>query len=858
MTATMNYEQPELPASYGPGPGSKRPLSLDGASAWRDVFRVDEDLQRREVTGVLDDKVHISKQSEADHSSSCYDRGDSAHLEDSPVSTNDAYTIRSRDDDLAAVGTGNDSSLEHELRNATIRGWRDEYEFIPIDEFDKILTRQSVRRELQSCLAKLPKEKDLDYWVSAVWDRSKVGKKYTSRRKIFAALVLFNAPEKIISFIDEVLWDKDLPFVLNDDNKWECQGQSETRIVKCLSNPNEWSWRDLDSFESYQWRMLSPIFDMAEGKVIFYHLHRRIPLPFKDSEHVDEDPLGGGFADVARVLIYPGHYKQSNSIDDPLNAFAIKRLRSKDKTQFDLEVESLERFSDGNYPHLIKLLATYSHGGYYHMIFPWAEGNLKDFWRRHPKPNRTYELALWIADQCRGIAKGLKMIHHDEFQHSLSPTEAKKGRHGDIKPENILWFKGSGSDSIPRSDVLKISDFGLTRWHRDVSNHKKYAEGLAVSLTYRAPETSLDMPVSQPWDIWTLGCVFLEFLTWYLLGWEKGVDEFSKQRTSESPRNPIPEDNFFNLGSAATGLKHGASLKGCVINWINKLHATEGCSHFIHDFLDLISDSMLRIRYKERHECKYIVNELEKLHEKCKNEAYCFERAHNQPRKRNTKDSDLSNRCGTATTIISQVVDEHAHLLVTTDDSTLQSSSHEDGVASTGDHVNGSEPNDKFQQMTESPLLASPTSSKFPSKAPSTARGLKENEIRSNSKQPLAMSPAYNSTDTASMSDPEVIERSGNLHRIQEEDTFLQPRTSRDGLSGHKTEVEEGSRSSVSIQRSSHSRQPSSKPKAERCTESLFENDSGVRGETIREQHYLSKRKRLISWLKGIVCFRVE
>ncbi|KAI0838812.1 kinase-like protein [Hypoxylon sp. FL0890] len=200
------------------------------------------------------------------------------------------------------------------------------------------------------------------------------------------------------------------------------------------------------------------------------------------------------------------------------------------------------------------------------------------------------------------------MIHNNEFDKtSLRPNSTNTEQSG--------------------NGILKISDFGLTRWHRDVSSNKTDGGGVFVSKTYRAPEYDLKKSPSQYWDIWALACLYLEFITWYLHGWDKGVDEFSKQRAAESSslsredNYAIGEDHFFNLtrGSEST---YDASLKCDVIIWINKLHATEGCSQFIHDFLDLISDHMLRIRTAHRHESKEIAERLDIMYNKRDSNSY--------------------------------------------------------------------------------------------------------------------------------------------------------------------------------------------------------------------------------------------
>jgi serine/threonine protein kinase len=241
---------------------------------------------------------------------------------------------------------------------------------------------------------------------------------------------------------------------------------------------------------------------------------------------------------------------QALPTDNP--SYAVKKLRHHNYDAFDVEVSNLKRFSAKDHLHLIKLLVTYSWREHYYLLFPWADGNLKDFWERYPKPStprRDYQLTLWFTKQCLGIAEGLKMIHTLDMPdtEALNSAAAHQthGRHGDLKPENILWFKDYQDKDPQCQGVLKISDFGLTRFHGTRSKSHIDADTIAVTGTYRAPEYDVNKSVSQSYDVWTLGCVFLEFVTWYLLGWEE-VDKFSRNRMDEHD-SEVKEDVFFNF-----------------------------------------------------------------------------------------------------------------------------------------------------------------------------------------------------------------------------------------------------------------------------------------------------------------------
>lgn len=110
-------------------------------------------------------------------------------------------------------------------------------------------------------------------------------------------------------------------------------------------------------------------------------------------------------------------------------------------------------------------------------------------------------------------------------------SHAKKyGRHGDINPGNILWFGVGSEDQEHLSGTLKLADFGQAELNSILT--KTQPKSVANTMTYRPPECDLQhKPIRQSYDIWCLGCVFLEFVAW-MLGGKKLLDDFSKKRLS--------------------------------------------------------------------------------------------------------------------------------------------------------------------------------------------------------------------------------------------------------------------------------------------------------------------------------------
>jgi serine/threonine protein kinase len=159
-------------------------------------------------------------------------------------------------------------------------------------------------------------------------------------------------------------------------------------------------------------------------------------------------------------------------------SFAVKRLKSVYFSDFQHEAKMLLRVSNPRHPHIIKLVATYSQNGQFHLVFPLANGNLSSLWKSNPSPLQNLDLYRWIAYQCHGSASGLRHIqeHVDGLQASGSGN-IESFRHGDIKPENILFLKENGNTT----GSLVIPDLGS-------SCRESIADRIICSPLYATPE----------------------------------------------------------------------------------------------------------------------------------------------------------------------------------------------------------------------------------------------------------------------------------------------------------------------------------------------------------------------------------
>lgn len=237
--------------------------------------------------------------------------------------------------------------------------------------------------------------------------------------------------------------------------------------------------------------------------------------------------------------------------------------------------------------HLVPLQLAYKHGHSYFLVFPWADGNLKEFWKNVPAEPSSPDCAVWLFRQCYGIARGLRKIHHlgtiptgnldDELPEIFAYDNKQWGRHGDIKPENILWFENYDE----HRDFLVISDFGLTQFNSADSRSKVPQETVpGATGTYKAPELDLDEDISPRYDIWSLGCVFLEFLSWFLLGNDQTEDDFARARLDDEKRHNsvYASDRFYGLIQSATNpqVNVDAEVKQSVVEVSGRFQSIRG------------------------------------------------------------------------------------------------------------------------------------------------------------------------------------------------------------------------------------------------------------------------------------------
>ena len=229
--------------------------------------------------------------------------------------------------------------------------------------------------------------------------------------------------------------------------------------------------------------------------------------------------------------------------------FALKEFRDKPKvsTNFDRELAILKELRKYSHAHIVTHLATWTQDERYYMLFPYAQCNLREYMKQNKFNPKD---ALWLLDQFHGMAGAVKRIH------DLSSVEAPNSNlnvmtsaaaerrtawHHDLKPENILFFRDASSGR----GMFRISDWGSGKVNT-YRNRSYHTDSPIGTLTYEPPEYTYDGKTSRPYDIWSLGCVFLELLIWAVFG-STIVETFSDQR-----------DDKRNAGSGTGSMKDDA------------------------------------------------------------------------------------------------------------------------------------------------------------------------------------------------------------------------------------------------------------------------------------------------------------
>lgn len=138
-------------------------------------------------------------------------------------------------------------------------------------------------------------------------------------------------------------------------------------------------------------------------------------------------------------------------------------------------------------------------------MFPWANSNLKEFWKETKEQVPSLALIRESVQQIYQLSDALYHLHNFEprpptqsddasginppvtFALEGRPVEqaeeflASNIRHGDLKPDNILRFLDNVNDSRDVGKLI-IADMGLAKHHVIFTQDRTKATGTKVSV----------------------------------------------------------------------------------------------------------------------------------------------------------------------------------------------------------------------------------------------------------------------------------------------------------------------------------------------------------------------------------------
>jgi hypothetical protein len=397
--------------------------------------------------------------------------------------------------------------------------------------------------------------------------------------KIYALLVLCEKQPSLKEFIDADIHDDDLPFIQCKQGRLGsfrlALSRHQATEISCLRS---WKCTEVEQFYGFQFNVLIPYFcsstdPKAPVKDVKYTKGAIMPWIKDDLSRQER----GGYGIVSCIRIHSAchGFRSLAQVKMGNGMFALKRLISQDIKEFQNEKRMLGIFS-GHHDHLIMLLQSFSWNGNNFLLFPWADCDLDRYWGKTKAPydkvnGMNPRLMKWVSRQILGLTAGLHNIHNPAQLDSRS--NMMFGRHGDLKPENILCIQPEGEQS-DQDGILVIGDLGISATHREASRSNQPGKKIPHSPNYRPPECDLEGGIiSRAFDVWTLGCLFLEMVCWILGGIDL-VNEFSTARAKVFYLGSATNTNIFFDIQEMQGGGHVILVKQ-VVNSVS-------CSSFIY------------------------------------------------------------------------------------------------------------------------------------------------------------------------------------------------------------------------------------------------------------------------------------
>jgi serine/threonine protein kinase len=520
-----------------------------------------------------------------------------------------AHTRRRTETPTDMAESGDKPTLFRRLRKAQAECPNEgQQRFLPIDSLNAMITEEAIKQAMPS--------------KQRLLSRTLPSKIALDARKTFAILVEIGEVPKMKELFNEGLTDAHLPLVPTNQNSNELQSE---RTGKRFPSFAHWTTEQrVTDFVDKQWNFLAPVLDTSGAHV---ELSSKCPLPFLEMDEIGHT----GTSTVYKSTLHHAHFVLSPlssphalpsvSPPTPSSPYPHFTIAAKEHRTLDLftqEKKNLDTALTLSHPHHKVPFGTLRKGALHYILFPWASGgNLRDFWRTHNHLARDADLALWTLRQSRGVADALAELHRVNC------------RHGDLKPENILHFTTTTTTSPDRvNGTLLIADVGISRTHTHATSVRQVGTTTrATTPAYEAPEARAHdaphAPRARRYDVWSLGCIFLEFAVWLLCG-EEALGEFEAAR-EDTGLFYVVVDGGSGDGEVKAETKQAEKtmkIHPVVISTLADLRRDPRCAGdtAFGSFIDVMERDLLRIDVEQRVSAAELAEKLKQILQRAEGE----------------------------------------------------------------------------------------------------------------------------------------------------------------------------------------------------------------------------------------------
>ncbi|KAJ4353060.1 hypothetical protein N0V95_003713 [Ascochyta clinopodiicola] len=469
--------------------------------------------------------------------------------------------------------------MDKHLASTVFRG--EKQRFLPRPNFEAVTAEDVVRTLV---------DKDGDLHLGPAEEEEFVRKILISGRKIFATCIYAEISLACVKALFECGLS-DARFPLNED---DCTAQKYQRKFK-------------KDYLERQRLFNAAYFQLNSEQTWTGHIAKPLMLDEGGSALLGK----GAFGNVYKIWIHPAQ-RSFTSGANKYGEFALK-VTQHEGTR---EVSFHRAMADLSHSHLLRCLASFTFSSQYNMIYEKADCDVERFMEKNSNARQLADLGPDdLAQQLFGLADALSVIHNQgqtdpgDTSSLLAPSsdQPKTGYIHDIKPEKLLMFIYENDDGR-KTYWFRLSDFSCAKVVETLisgtTKNRRSWQTVNKSGTpiYRAPEAADKGKTSRPYDLWSLGCVYLELLVWFLDGYA-ALNDFRDKRQCLVTPDGREDEGFYYRPQKGDNFK----LRDLVVEKIQSV--SERCNGSLQHIARVIP-KLLKIDPRHRPTAEQLVKQL--------------------------------------------------------------------------------------------------------------------------------------------------------------------------------------------------------------------------------------------------------